>query len=1364
MENMLDFVKISDKVNKQGVMEIIPSFKVIRSKDLMIRGNSFYSIWDDELQKWSTDEFDAIRLIDQMTIAYANEHYGDRAVPQLLVNADNCLIDKWKKYCQKQAINNYTSLDETLIFSNMERKRENYSSRQLKYPLEKGDHHAWDRLLSVLYDPKEAHKIEWSIGAIVSGDSKWIEKFLVFYGSAGTGKSTILNIVQMLFEGYYAVFDAKALGSNNNSFALESFRSNPLVAIQHDGDLSRIEDNTKLNSLVSHEEMTINEKFKSSYTNSFKAFLMMGTNKHVKITDAKSGLIRRLIDVSPTGNKIPVDEYRSLMAMIPFQLSGIAHHCLEVYLDDPKYYSDYVPTDMLVSSNDFYNFISDNYMTFSEAKDVPLSLGWEIYKNYCEESNMPYPLSKRAFREEFRNYFYDFKDRHTLPDGKRARSYYIGFLEDKFNGEKEPVKEIKIEKNKEKTWLDMEEISSVFDKIASDYPAQLTTKDGIPLYKWDSVKTKLSDIDTKELHYVKVPVNHIVIDFDIPDQNGNKSLELNLEAASKWPETYAELSKSGKGIHLHYIYSGDADMLSRVYDEHIEIKVYVGNSSLRRKLTKCNELDIATISSGLPLKEERRRMVDKDIIKNEKMLRLMIIRNLRKEYHDATKPSIDFINKLLNDAYNSGIKYDVSDLRFSIMSFAACSTNQSDYCLKIVNEMPYHSEETSEAVDANNNAIVFFDVEVFPNLFIMNWKFRGKDKKVVRMINPSPVEVERMCNFRLVGYNNRRYDNHILYARIMGYSVEDLFELSQRIINGSPNAMFREAYNLSYTDVYDFASAGNKQSLKKWEIQLGIKHHELGLPWDKPVPKELWPKVAEYCDDDVIATEVVFDELEQDWETRQMLASIANKTPNDSTNSLTTSIVFGNDRKPQNNFNYRDLSKPVKLEDIDEDTLTFIMNETSLNLDFEAWDGTKSVLPYFPGYEFKNGKSTYRGLDVGEGGYVEAEVGYHENVALLDVSSMHPHSAIDECLLGPKYTKRYKDLVDGRIAIKHRDFETARSILDGKIAPFVIDDDVKLAILATALKTPINAAYGLTSASFSNPWRDPRNVDNIVAKRGALFMIDLKYEVEARGFTVAHIKTDSIKIPNANKEIIKFVMEFGKKYGYEFEHEATYRKMCLVNDAVYIAKYCTPDECMDLYGFIPEKNSKADKKNKYWTATGPQFAVPYVFKTLFSKEPITIEDMYEVRSVKSSMYLDFNESKHDVGDYELLRMWRNNPTSNKWTKKELRTINELNHLTDEELDEFIARGHDRKFIGKVGAFCPVKAGCGGGLLVRENVDKNGFIKYDAVAGSKGYRWAEYYPLKELNKADVIDKSYYTSLVDGAMESIGKYTDAEAFVD
>ena len=136
-------------------------------------------------------------------------------------------------------------------------------------------------------------------------------------------------------------------------------------------------------------------------------------------------------------------------------------------------------------------------------------------------------------------------------------------------------------------------------------------------------------------------------------------------------------------------------------------------------------------------------------------------------------------------------------------------------------------------------------------------------------------------------------------------------------------------------------------------------------------------------------------------------------------------------------------------------------------------------------------------------------------------------------------------------------------------------------------------------------------------------MIDLKHEVQKRGFTVAHIKTDSIKIPNATPEIIQFVMHYGERHGYTFEHEATYEKMCLVNDAVYIAKYASVEWTEKAYGYIPTKQKK---KAGHWDATGKQFAVPYVFKKLFSKESIEFEDMCETMSVATSLYLDMNEN------------------------------------------------------------------------------------------------------------------------------------------
>jgi hypothetical protein len=1347
---MLDFIRISNRVAKGGTIEIYPKFIVKTSSDLMVRGGDFYAIWIEELGLWSTDEQDVVKLIDRELDIYVEENkhvFGPNPRVLYMWDADSGMIDKWHKYCQKQMWDSFNMLDETLIFSNTDTKKTDYASKKLTYPLDQGDISGYDKLMSVLYSEEERHKIEWAIGSIVTGDSKTLQKFLVLYGSAGTGKSTVLNIIQQLFEGYYSVFDAKALGSASNVFALEAFKTNPLVAIQHDGDLSKIEDNTRLNSLVSHELMTVNEKFKSTYSNRFKAFLFMGTNKPVKITEAKSGLMRRLIDVTPTGNKLPSREYDKIMKKVEFELGAIAYHCREVYLSDPSFYDDYMPLDMLGASNDFYNFIIDAYRVFKNDDGTTLKAAWEMYKLYCEEARVPYPLSQRNFKEELKNYFHEFHDRFVDSGGNRLRSYFHGFRDDKYDKGSKPKK--KEENSIELIQFDSTE--SIFDKECCDYPAQYANDAGGPRRGWDNITTKLSDINTSEVHYVRVPENHIVIDFDIPDENGNKSFEKNIAEASKWPPTYAELSKSGGGIHLHYIYNGDVNRLSRVYGDHIEVKVYKGKGALRRRLSKCNNLPIATISSGLPLKGDD-KLVSQKVIKSEKGLRSLIRRNLEKDIHPHTKPSIEFMYNILDKAYKRGMHYDISDMLNEVYAFAANSTNNANYCLDLVSRMKFKSDDISLAVDNEEAPIVFYDVEVFPNLFLVNWKVRGEGNPVIRMINPRPADIEMLLGYRLVGFNCRNYDNHMLYACMMGYTNEQLYKLSQKIINKdkdiSRKAKFGEAYNISYTDVYDFAAT--KQSLKKWEIELGIRHQELGLPWDQPVPEELWSKVAEYCDNDVLATEAVFDHLVADFTARQILVDLAGEgsTVNDTTNTLTQRIIFGKEKNPQSKFNYRNLAEPVNV--LSPETREFL-EKAGPEMMATRHGEANSLLPYFPGYKHEYGKSIYRDEEVGEGGYVYSEPGIYGNVGLYDVVSMHPHSAIMEALFGVEFTTSFKEIVDGRVDIKHEAWDKVNTILDGKLAPYiqkVLDGEMTSTDLAYALKIAINSVYGLTSAGFPNAFKDPRNKDNIVAKRGALFMVDLKHEVQKRGFIVAHIKTDSIKIPDATPEITEFIMEFGKKYGYTFEHEATYDRMCLVNDAVYIAKYATEEKCMDLYGYVPGDNKKKPGK---WTATGTQFQVPYVFKTLFSKEPIEFADMCETKSVTSSLYLDFNETLPDVSGFEK-------------EFKKAESDYKKGKLSDTDFERICAdlapkieEGHDYHFVGRVGLFSPVKSGQGGGILCRE---KDG--KYYAATGSKGYRWVESTFISD-NYEDAIDRSYYNALVDDAAESIAMYGNFEWFV-
>ena len=142
--------------------------------------------------------------------------------------------------------------------------------------------------------------------------------------------------------------------------------------------------------------------------------------------------------------------------------------------------------------------------------------------------------------------------------------------------------------------------------------------------------------------------------------------------------------------------------------------------------------------------------------------------------------------------------------------------------------------------------------------------------------------------------------------------------------------------------------------------------------------------------------------------------------------------------------------------------------------------------------------------------------------------------------------------------------------------------------------------------------------------------------------------------------------------------------------------------------------NKDGKHASEWTATGAQFAQPYVFKSLFSKEEIEFKDMCETKTVNTALYLDMNEG-----------------------------------LQEDE--------HNYHFVGKAGSFCPIKQDCGGGILLRE---KEG--KYYAATGSKGYRWLESEVVTALGKEDDIDKSYYNLLTEASIKDISNYGNFEWF--
>lgn len=1418
--------------------------------DFFDRGKELYGIFDYTTKLWTQDWNKTIELIDEAGYEAVEAHVGKHIMddPEYapivlrMANTDNNLIDKFNKFVHSALGDNWKPLNQNVLFSDSVLKKEDYATGTLPYPLKECPTPAYDKLMSRIYGEIETEKIEWYVGAIIQGDQKKIQKILVFYGQPGSGKSTIISrlIVDILFGGehglYCAQFSPEEL-AERGQFATAFLAKDPVVAFQDDADLSRIETNVLLNTVISHEPTKVNDKFQRTFIVKPNCLCFVGTNDPVQLTP-RSGLYRRLIDVRPTGDLLSPDEYDEVMAHLPFEASGIAYKCLQTYKRLGKnHYNKYTPENMLSMTNPFHNFVKDRYFFLRDGVSLPAA--YKEYQSYCDECAFTYVLKRYQFRDQLKLYFDKYDD--SLDKDGKAKNYFSGFKVEKIGI---VPKELVKEEPKYTTWLNFNCTESLFDELFKEQPAQYPLESGALQSKWKNCTTKLKDLDTHKVHHVKVPTDLIVFDFDLKDDQGNKSFEKNVEAASKFPQTYAELSKSEAGVHLHYWYrGGDPSELSRVLSDNIEVKVFTGDASLRRKLSKCNDLPIAEMYSGLEKKDTVSKTPDWDGYKNQNVLKSMIIKNTEKFYHSSTKSSIDYINDLLNLAYNNNVSYDLRDLSKLVLEFGSKSTHNKDYCQRLVKEMKFVSDDKfmSEEVDMVNwnvyetedyikqkiteyistasdnkdaidkinsllnNAyrsgsdynvsdmkssivslalgsdkskyclnvaahmhfmsqsnevkeyaqeepnnheseeysrapIVFWDIEsnpgdeIDPALFLICWKYQGEENKVVRMYNPSPGEVEALFNYRLIGFNNRNYDNHMMYAAGQGYTPQELNKLSHRIIDGDKNAKFGPAYNLSYTDIYDFASANNKKSLKKWEIELGIHHQEAEFDWDKPVPQKYWEKMGNYCENDVKATEAVFNHLQPDFMAREILADLSGLTVNDTTNTHTTQILVGDIKDPQSQYIYTDLSTIFP---------GYEFSQFGINKD-----------RYLPGVKIVSGKSIYKGIDPGEGGRKIGYPGMYTNVGLFDVASMHPSSAIRLQIFGPEITKRFENIVKARIAIKHKDYDTAIELLGEKVRKYLTGDPEVLKAnaknLANALKTAINSVYGLTSASFPNKLRDPKNIDNIVAKYGALFMIDLEEELTNMGYKVVHVSTDSIKVADVDDKVAEYIMSKGKEYGYTFEYEALYSKMCLVNDAVYIAKFATPEACQNKLGFVPEDNSDAYSQGKPWSATGAQFAVPYVYKTLFSHETIEFNDFCETFSVKEgAIYLDHNEGLEDPSVYE----------------KELTKLKKKGEDPErvKELEDLISKCHKYEFIGRIGQFTPVLPNHNGGALVRIKEGKAYAVQGTKKPDGTAYHWLDSEVARALHDDSFVDRSYYTHLVDKAVETISQYGDFEVFI-
>lgn len=157
----MDFYKIKERSAKNGVLEVYPDFKVGRSKDLMVRGRSFYAIWDEEANIWSRDEYDVQRLVDATLLRHKEElsHKTDAQVKLKLMSEYSTKTWQEFKSYMLNISDNAHQLDEKLTFENTEVKKKDYVSKRLPYSLAQGSIEAYDELMSTLYIPEERENL-----------------------------------------------------------------------------------------------------------------------------------------------------------------------------------------------------------------------------------------------------------------------------------------------------------------------------------------------------------------------------------------------------------------------------------------------------------------------------------------------------------------------------------------------------------------------------------------------------------------------------------------------------------------------------------------------------------------------------------------------------------------------------------------------------------------------------------------------------------------------------------------------------------------------------------------------------------------------------------------------------------------------------------------------------------------------------------------------------------------------------------------------------------------------------------------------------------------------------------------------------
>lgn len=539
---------------------------------------------------------------------------------------------------------------------------------------------------------------------------------------------------------------------------------------------------------------------------------------------------------------------------------------------------------------------------------------------------------------------------------------------------------------------------------------------------------------------------------------------------------------------------------------------------------------------------------------------------------------------------------------------------------------------------------VEFDIETYPNYFLIQFLFKGKYVVAFEKRNNQPfnqlTELAFICqNFVLVGFNSNSYDipmlRHFLSANATNDSLyklsKDLIENEMRWWDIKDRYTHNDKLNINTYDLIEIAPDPNKISLKMYSARrLGERLQDLPYEPHQKLTDEEITVVYNYCIKDITNTHSLKCDLHTEIDMRKFMSqqfSMDLRSLSDAQigERVTIQLVekrLGR-RLPQP-MNYRGkilrYFSPTYIK-FSTNLLTGVL-ETVNNAEYLVdKSGSPSIPDSVAQLKIRIGTTDYK---LGIGGLHSQEkaqtVICDENHRLrdVDVDSFYPRIIINNRYapksIGEAFLEVYElELVNPRLEHKRRSG-------DPNLTP---DERAEQKQLANSKKIVINGLYGKLGSPYSKVYAPELMIS--VCLTGQLSLLMLIERLELAGIKVVSANTDGIVMYYHQDQldtVNSIVRQWEKDCNFTTE-DTFYHALYSANVNNYIA--VKSDENCQIIKGAKRKGSFADHwftdKSNFKLKTTPDFlicrnaVVDYLTKHIPIEE--TIKNCTDVRQFLS---------------------------------------------------------------------------------------------------------------------------------------------------